>query len=201
MAIIMTSHHALLYIDTDLSEQAVAPEVELVAITVEQFGIDDARRLKDLAYQSGSTGERCFKITARSLTSQAQNALLRLCEDPPDGVRFMLSVPTAGALIDTLRSRFELVEAEKKSDYDPSVAKDFLALTLAERLTMIADKTKAKDEAWQQDLRRGLEVGLPKGNIATEAALVFASTNASVPGASQKMLLEHLALAIAENRK
>ncbi len=194
----MDGHHALLYIDTDLSKQAVPPEVELIAMTMEQFSIDDARKLKNLAYQTGNTGERYFQITARTLTGEAQNALLCLCEDPPKGVRFMLSVPTEGVLINTLRSRFELVGSKEKTDYDPAVTKSFLALTLAEQLALIADKTKAKDEEWQQNLRRGLEVNLPKENVAARAALVFASTNTGVRGASQKMLLEHLVLSIAE---
>ena len=198
--IIMASHHALLYIDTDLDGQEVPEGAELYTIEVEQFGITDARKLKDLAHQTSAATGRCFQISARTLTREAQNALLRLCEDPPGGVTFRLSVPTEGVLIATLRSRFELAQVGVKLEYDPGVAKTFLALTLAEQLAMIAEKTKAKDNDWQQQLRRGLEVKLPKEKVAARAALVLAVTHANVRGASQKMLLEHLALALTENQ-
>lgn len=69
----------------------------------EQFGIDDARELVRFTSLKNYT-EALFLIGAASITSEAQQALLKLFEEPQQGSTFLLIVPH-GVLLSTLRSR------------------------------------------------------------------------------------------------
>ena len=188
--------HALLYLNTTLQVDSAPSGAEVHTLNTERFGIADARGLKDLAYQSGTGGSRCFQITARSLTREAQNALLKLCEDPPPGVSFQLAVPKLNCLIPTLRSRFSLKSTATATTCDLSVAKDFTSLTPADRIALIVAKIKAADSQWQTDLIKGLEVLISAEDQLARTALTRFITYGDASGASKKMLLENLALAI-----
>ena len=181
--------HALLYLNTTLQVDSAPSGAEVHALNTERFGIADARGLKDLAYQSGTGGRRCFQITARSLTREAQNALLKLCEDPPPGVSFQLAVPKLNCLIPTLRSRFSLKSTATAPTCDLSVAKDFTSLTPADRIALIAAKIKAADSQWQTDLIKGLEVLISAEDQLARTALTRFITYGDASGASKKRLL------------
>ena len=69
----------------------------------ERFGIDEARALIQLASLK-NVGKTIFFIAAASITHEAQQALLKLFEEPQQGTTFVFLV-SHGALIATLRSR------------------------------------------------------------------------------------------------
>src|SRR3989344_7768194 len=73
------------------------------ADSFDRFGVDDARALIEQA-QLKTFGESTFLIAVGSITTEAQQALLKLFEEPQAGIMFVLIAPH-GAIIPTLRSR------------------------------------------------------------------------------------------------
>ncbi|KKW35943.1 hypothetical protein A2852_02135 [Candidatus Adlerbacteria bacterium RIFCSPHIGHO2_01_FULL_54_23] len=69
----------------------------------ERFGVDDARELAALATLKNYS-DTIFFVGISSFTTEAQQALLKLIEEPQYGTTFILLVPH-GILLSTLRSR------------------------------------------------------------------------------------------------
>lgn len=78
---------------------------DIVALSFGLLSVDDARRLIGAASISSSSGTKAVIASATRLFHEAQNALLKVLEEPPAGVTIILAVPSEGMLIPTLRSR------------------------------------------------------------------------------------------------
>jgi hypothetical protein len=78
----------------------------------ETFSIDDARELKALAETRPihDDGKKVFVLAMNGITVEAQNALLKLLEEPGDYARFFLILPSAHLLIPTVKSRLQVVD-------------------------------------------------------------------------------------------
>ena len=190
-----TIHHARLFLVGQAGFHQPDETVETSLLTIEQFGISDARDLKEAASRAPQVGtHRRFCITLESITVEAQNALLKLFEDPPETARFELSVPKEDILIGTLRSRLQY-EQEVQVEINVDTANSFLKASLQERLDEIAARTKAKDQVWISDLLNGLETIAGSDTEAREA-LLLVRQYIDARGASKKMLLEHVALSL-----
>lgn len=101
------------------------------------IGVERIRALRADAYVSPhESARRVFLLPqAHTLTSQAQNALLKLIEEPPAPDYFILTAPARGGLLETIRSRVttipmrELNEAQRadalsllRPELDPALA-------------------------------------------------------------------------------
>ena len=75
------------------------------------FSIDDARELKSIASTRPTepSGKKIFIVMADSITAEAQNALLKLLEEPPEYAHFFLVLPSAHILLPTVKSRISFV--------------------------------------------------------------------------------------------
>jgi hypothetical protein len=70
------------------------------------FSVDDARRIAAKAELVPMKGEtKLFIISANRIFHEAQNAMLKLFEEPPAGTTLVLVIPSEGNLLYTLRSR------------------------------------------------------------------------------------------------
>lgn len=101
------------------SRLRVHPDVRLVEAEKGTISVDQVRRLRSDAYVKPNDGdEKAYIIRDASLmTPQAQNALLKVIEQPPPGVTFLLCDRRADGILETLRSRlavlaFPLAEPE-----------------------------------------------------------------------------------------
>lgn len=129
------------------------------------FSVDDAREVARFASSSPIQGDKkVVVIAATRIFHEAQNALLKLFEEPPQGVVLVLVVPSLGQLLPTLRSRVLVLSSEGMS-VNPAEA--FLALTAAERekfITKILDRTKSdKDE--EKQAARGELLSMVEGLV------------------------------------
>ena len=108
---------------------------------VDTFTIDDARRLAEAQATRalGSTLEKFFIIEAASVTIEAQNALLKILEEPTAGTHFFFILPSRWLMLPTVLSRLQVVGtgiAGSTTASSPISAKVFLAAAPAERLTL-----------------------------------------------------------------
>lgn len=75
--------------------------------------IEDIRELQQLV-RTAKPGARTIVIfaDAKSMTHQAQNALLKLLEEPREGLHIILATTTSQTLLPTVRSRCQIVAAK-----------------------------------------------------------------------------------------
>src|SRR3989344_450644 len=119
-------HHAYFY-EGPMSVFRVYQEAlePFWAHAFEQFGVDDARELRALASLKHDEGS-LFLVGAASITSEAQQALLKLFEEPQQGITFVLIV-SHGVLLSTLKSRMLAYPEKIGTSGVPQVAKEFLS--------------------------------------------------------------------------
>lgn len=119
------------------------------------FSVDDARLLIDRAHRTEQGGQLLLVLSVQRIFHEAQNAMLKLFEEPPEGVTLILVVPAEGLLLPTLRSRLmPLPRPQGATDSMPEIAAQFLASTAPERAKMVEKlvaRTKSdKDEEKQR---------------------------------------------------
>ncbi len=169
-----------------------------------QFGIDDARELGARAAAKALHGRRVFLIVADSMSSEAQNALLKTLEEPRGGALFIFIVPSPMQILPTVRSRaqiFELPELEITS----TSARAFIRATPAARLEMLKPLLEKGDDdtrdfgailSFLSALEHVLEKSESRENNEGLRALYRTRKFLGDRGALIKPLLEQMALLI-----
>lgn len=177
-----------------------APEVH--TLIVPSFSIDDARELQERASRAPTgVGARrqCFVLAADVFTREAQNALLKVFEEPTTGTHFFVFVRHADLLLPTLRSRMEdfsltpsVREKEKKFEQEAAA---FLHAPLSERL---ARARRIADALADEKMTRGEAIAFVSAlaRAAPGEATVRAENYAFDRSPSFKLLLEHLAIVL-----
>lgn len=196
----MLNHHALLLEGTYVWALSVLPEgfreetIDVLHFRGERMGIDEVRSLTEEAYKTPLVGtERVFIVSYPSFTEQSQNALLKLLEEPPRTARFYIVTERPDMLLPTLRSRLIVSDSEVLEGNDEH--ESFLRLSAGEQLNEIARRAKNKDEAWLTSLMETYEViAHERKDIAFMKMLLELKPMFHAPGASRKMILEHLTL-------
>jgi DNA polymerase III delta prime subunit len=131
----------------------------------ETLTIDDARELKVLhsSRPVGTAQKKIFVLTMNGITIEAQNALLKLLEEPAEYAHFFLIVPSAHLLLPTVKSRMlEITTGEGRREKGERRSRDaevieeaekFLKLSLAKRLDYVKDIVDAisKEKKTKQD--------------------------------------------------
>ena len=167
------------------------------------FGIDDARELRDRAQRRALSREgRIFAIFAPGMTADAQNALLKILEEPPAGAVFFLIVPSPHTLLPTLRSRMQTLVLDEKAR--TSEADAFLAAPTAKRLEILKkiyehDEDEGRDMgkvvAFLQSLEKRFAEESPSREKTEGLASIYrARKYIGDKGSLLKALLEQMAL-------
>ncbi len=90
-------------------KEGLSPDVITVSLPKDRktIGIDAVRSIRQTAYIAPNELDNKFYIIedADAMTDQAQNALLKLFEEPPQRVYFFLLCSSASGLLSTVRSR------------------------------------------------------------------------------------------------
>ena len=159
----------------------------------ERLGISEARSIQAVAYRTPQTAARqVLIIRSQQLTTEAQNALLKVVEEPPATTDFALVIGPATQLLPTLSSRLiELTESQEAGVTPEFYA--FLAAPVADRLTQIEQWQKAKNQAWLDAIHAGFLVWL-RTNTTPTPTFQLVAERLNTRGASNKLLLEALAL-------
>lgn len=111
-----------------------------------QLGVDVIRRLRDDAVFAANDLDVKVYIfpEADTMNIQAQNALLKLLEEPPEGIMFLLLTENAQGLLPTIRSRTPLLRVEALDDRTVS---EWLEKNNADAAALKRDDPKAFDIA------------------------------------------------------
>lgn len=84
----------------------------------ETFVIDDARDVKTFHGMRPVTevGKKIFVLRMNEITVEAQNALLKLLEEPADYAHFFIIIPSVHLLLPTVKSRMQELQIKNNGD-------------------------------------------------------------------------------------
>lgn len=171
----------------------------------EKFGIDESRELGSAASLRAVGNAQVFVIGVGNITAEAQQALLKLLEEPHAGAVFVFLVGH-GSLLPTLRSRFTDYPALALQEAPLDDAVSFFSSAYKQRSDWIASFLKDEEgvherarvfvSACEQLLYKKLRTATPKDTpLLYEALESIAQMRPylSDRAPSLKMILEHLA--------
>lgn len=116
--IVVISTPQLLEEDTGLTEYFPFCKGDTCRITITEkknFSIDDAKLAIEKAYMSSEV-ETIIILAAKEFSIDVQNKLLKVIEEPPPGVSFILMVSSKAALLPTVRSRLPVAVLREKQE-------------------------------------------------------------------------------------
>lgn len=113
-------------------------------VSVSTFGILEAHDLARLA--SSLDRETSFFVKVESITTEAQNALLKLTEEPSRFFQLVLVVASDQSILPTFKSRFRIVHLKQEETILDFDFKKFISSPLATRLEMLADYIEHPDD-------------------------------------------------------
>lgn len=225
------AHHAYVYtgdLNAGIAAARAYAETELALTGTDNpnvavfeyglFSVDDARRVASFASQSQATGDRKLVVIATGrLFHEAQNALLKLFEEPVEGTTLVLVVPADGILLPTLRSRLIALPNASEEGSVGEAAEAFLRASKAERekyATKLVARSKSDKDAEKQAARleavsvvagitRAAYKATRAGKGGKELDLLLSDLNRLAPlmherSASLKLIFEHLVLVMPE---
>lgn len=185
-------------------------------VVVMRFGllsVEDARRVAEAAFGAPLRGDaKAIIVSASRAYHEAQNALLKLFEEPPAGTHLFLILPSLGGLLSTLRSRVQVLSSGRNAEIALTEdAEEFLKAS-RERRSAIAKKLATGKDEDERRKNRDRAIGIVNGAEATayeafkkkeSPALVAALRDISIlrgylydRSAPVRMILEHLALVL-----
>lgn len=204
----MVKHHAYLFYTDNVKPESVYAlikefgVVDVRYVDEEVIGIENARSIIGYANVRPSNGlYQLIVICTKSIRVEAQQALLKILEEPPATTKFIVCVPTNAHLLPTLLSRLSEYKSDKEAEIKINTEfGDFKKLSYGERLSEISTRIDKKDTVWIEQIRAGLSQMLTKeiANLekTTVHSLNMVVENLNQRGSSNKMLLEELALSL-----
>jgi DNA polymerase III delta prime subunit len=196
----MQEHHSYLTRAASLFVSSVpeaykTPSIDVLHVVRDRFSIDDAREVSSQAQMRPFEAfKRVFVLVAQDIAVEAQNALLKLLEEPPAHALFYVVIPQTVQLLPTLASRLAFVPSEASFESSDAFSA-FMDSSYAERLSAIAERTKEKDAVWIESILAGCEkTASAQSDETLLRSVIFARSYVKTKGASVKMLLEDVAL-------
>lgn len=189
---------------------------DIVVMRYGLLSVADARRVTELVAGAPFAGEHKVVIVAASRAyHEAQNALLKVFEEPPPGTYLFLVLPSLGGLLPTLRSRVQILVTASNFPHAVAseIAQEFLKAGKEKRSALIKKLASGKDE---EERRAHREEAITLMNALE--AIVYAGGGQTLTGhatflldiavlrgylyersAPVRMILEHLALILPRN--
>lgn len=188
---------------------------DVICQIYESFTINDSKEIKEWHNRMGvSGGKKVCILATEYINREAEQALLKMIEEPAINSHFFIIVPDSSLLLDTILSRTHLIKIDKENNSQLNkIVVNFMGLSPKDRINNIAEIIKEnKDEENSGKLRSYATYFINelesifykkfKKNINDEnnkfilEELQKSRGYLSTPGASVKMILEHIALII-----
>lgn len=182
----------------------------------ESLTIDDSREIKEWHSRlpTKSESKKICLISTNFINKEAEQSLLKIIEEPGTSTFFFIVTPDSSVLLNTTRSRVQVVKHKEAFDENLSeIANQIISLPLKDKLEIIASLVKKnKSEESSGPLRRyainllnEIEKQIYK-NFKNEPKnknymfvleeLVKNKNYLNYRGASVKMILEHIAMIV-----
>lgn len=184
----------------------------------ESFTMDDSGEIKDWHSRLGiGKSKKICIIATKFINREAEQALLKIIEEPAINTHFFIIVPDTSLLLDTILSRVHIIKTEEmanKNDIDiKKDVRDFMSSSPKSRIDKVAliiKENKDEDNSGQlryyattfvNELESIIYQKFKKDRNDKKIQFILSELQKSrgylsTPGASVKMILEHLALVI-----
>lgn len=139
-------------------------------IPAAEFLMDDARAVEKESYIAENS-EKIIVIMANSFRGEAQNFLLKLFEEPPKNVKFLIVCPSKNLLLATVRSRF-ICEVLNKKKPRQALNLDLNHLDLKKILEFLQEN-EGLDKVSLQEMVANLALHSSKTHALSEKELEF----------------------------
>jgi DNA polymerase III delta prime subunit len=173
----------------------VTANPDFLFLEKELLGIDDVRDLERWAIGKSLINEvKVSLMIIKSITPEAQNALLKVLEEPTLGTYIFISLENLGGILPTFLSRVRVLNLPKNDLKNNPNSKNFLSSNIKEKLAIIKSLSKKEDKNDMKELIKNLEEIAYKNNYKPQDMknILTAKIFASARGSSPKMLLEWL---------
>lgn len=183
----------------------VSGSVDVLYRAYDRLGIDDVLQIVERSItRPVDLPRRVVILNFADATTEAQNALLKLLEEPPAPSIFFIVTPSPRTLLPTLRSRLFDIAAPHE-DTVPAAVAGFARDTAAARLLYIKELLATKDDDevhtlmeitnFLSALERLLAAHVLQAPMREGLRSLYAAKRAlTTPGAALKPLLEQLAI-------
>lgn len=181
----------------------------------ESFAIDDSGEIKNWHSRLGVGQKKKICIIAtKFINREAEQTLLKIIEEPAKDTHFFIIVPDTSVLLPTIISRCHIVKTEQSNDKNlQKIAQDFVVSGPKKRLSVVLEiiKENKSDENSGQlrayatmfinEIEKIYYQKFKKNKNDKNIKYILNELQKnreylSTPGASVKMILEHLALVI-----
>ena len=171
----------------------------------DSIGVDDARLISGMQQKRAAMGnKKLFVIAFNSITREAQNALLKVFEEPTEDTYFFLITHSTSSLLPTLKSRMShSIIYSNSNEKISKMAQKFLKGNPAERIKCIkkiidSETSKAEALLMLSEIEKCVhELILDKKLEFTQVEELYkVKSYLNDTSASVKMLLEHLSLVL-----
>lgn len=204
------THHANLiphaYSDIADALRTELGDVELVEIIEQTLPIERARDIVDIQLMKSGERDQVIVLAFDTATREAQNALLKVLEEPVASTFFFIVTPQEHLLLPTLRSRLSRLttyssQSTAKTKQNAEAVK-FLKASVQERLEIIKPFIEEKDRQGTAHLIKDVTRAIENRRESMDGGAVWADslrqlntllTYSQDPASSPKMLLEHMA--------
>lgn len=178
--------------------------------TFDTFGIDQARAIKDIQSRRPLTAAgRVFIISVGLITIEAQNALLKMLEEPLAENYFFILAKTRGIFLPTLLSRCRVITTDQNIDEEMNqLSQRFLKGDINTRLKIAEEIAKKHSDGQKMilpDFINNLTLAfkqsvdltrLSKEELVALEELHKIAIKVNDRSSSSKILISHLALII-----
>ncbi len=206
----LPKHHAVLIVDNERDTKSVALWGDLQNLSpIHRFfnqtvlDIDTARNIISWA-NTPYNDEKVALISFHTATLPAQNAMLKILEEPRIGVHFILLTSNKDNLIDTVLSRVHEIKNIKRESINNKDVETFLQTKLESRIKLpfIIELLARTDEEGRKDRESVREFILNISKVLSDKKVlphyitetIQVASYASDPSVSGKALFEYLAL-------
>ncbi len=172
---------------------------EFVTLTID--GARDIAVLQEAKSFAEGMGKKVFVISAEVITEEAQNALLKVFEEPTPGTHFFIISPQ-DILLPTLRSRMQTIRVGNETAEETEKVLDLDLKERMEKVKGITDSIK-DEEGTKQDaisLLNQIEKELYSRGVVEHESSLRICEDARLAlydrGAPVKMILENVMLSI-----
>lgn len=193
---------------------------DVIVLRYGLISVEDARRVTELAAGAPFRGEyKVLIISANRAYHEAQNALLKLFEEPPPGTYLFFVLQTLGGLLPTLRSRVGILlsSPEGAKPAITEAAKQFIHASREKRTAIAKKLASGTDEEERREHRdeviqivNGIEAAAYEQfskhpGTRSQALSTLLNETAILRGylhdrsAPVRMMLEHLSIILPKN--
>lgn len=160
-------------------QKLVNPQIELIHLVSDtSIKIKDVQTLKTRLSTSARLPRLIWFEEADHLTPPAQNALLKLLEEPPANTQFYLSCSSIVSLLPTIRSRCQITRLDSLQSPNPQLfveLKDLLAKPLGARLQNLPKLDRSSALSYFTDLQTALKLKLTDPTLSPPQRTLLSS--------------------------